>query len=64
MTLNAELGSLAATLDGLLERVTLLAASVDGSDEDLGPGLNEVERNLASAGRRLARILREVDRRS
>lgn len=64
MSLDAELGSLSSTLDGLVERVSSLAASTDGHPtDDVSVALYDVERSLAAASRRLARVLRDLERR-
>jgi hypothetical protein len=64
MSLDAELGSLSSTLDGLVGRVADLARSTEGhSTEDVSMALYDVERSLSAASRRLGRILRDLDRR-
>ncbi len=57
MTSRAELSSLAASLDELTRRVTALAESASGADEqDLAADLFAVERSLTGALRRLSRL--------
>ena len=58
MSLQADLASLASTLDQMLERVDAAAAELRGTDrDDLLGDLYEVERHLRSANRRLSRTL-------
>lgn len=62
MSLSAELGSTASTLDGVIERITTLADGLLGSpDDDIGTALIEIERQLTSARRRLDRVRRDLD---
>lgn len=57
---RAELSSLATALENLTERVTAIAETADRTaDETLAGELYEVERALAGAQRRLARVVRE-----
>ena len=61
MSLSADLGSAASTLDQLLERVSgATDALVETGDEDLAMGLMEVERSLRVASRRLERLVRDL----
>lgn len=61
MSLRAELGSLASSLDALVDRITELADGTEGTtDDDLRLALIEVERHLRSGGRRLERVLRDL----
>jgi len=54
----AELSSLATALDDVAERVTAIAESYAGARrDDLATELYQVERALAGARRRLARVL-------
>jgi hypothetical protein len=58
---SAELSSLASALDDIQGRISAVAARYEGSArEDLANALYEVERNLATGGRRLEKILREL----
>ncbi|MFL6206303.1 MAG: hypothetical protein ACJ739_13240 [Acidimicrobiales bacterium] len=55
---TAQLSSLSTALDDLSKRVTELADQFQGSPrEDVAADLYEVERHLASAGRRLRSVL-------
>ena len=61
MSLHADLASLTASLDQMLERVDAAAESVKGTnEEELLIDLYEIERFLRSANRRLNRALAEV----
>jgi hypothetical protein len=63
MSLQADLASLASTLDQMLERVEAAAAEVRGTDrDDLLGDLYEIERHLRSANRRLSRTLGALPR--
>jgi hypothetical protein len=54
----AELSSVATALDELLHRVTAITDGLSGDDRDaLTSDLQEVERSLGAASRRLARLL-------
>lgn len=62
MSLRAELGSTASTLEQLLERVTAIADElVGGSKDSTGSALLEVERMLKAASRRLDRVVSDLD---
>jgi len=64
MSLDAELGSLSSTIDGLVQRVGDLARTTEGhATDDVSVGLYDVERSLSAASRRLGRILRDLERR-
>ena len=64
MSIAAELGSTASTLDQIVERITRTADSLVGTgDEDLSFGLMDIERSLRTASRRLERLLKELDAR-
>jgi ElaB/YqjD/DUF883 family membrane-anchored ribosome-binding protein len=57
---HADLSSVASTLDEVTRRVTAAADRHAGARrEDLAADLYEVERALRTAGRRLAKVLRE-----
>lgn len=61
---SAELSSLATALDELTRRVTVHADAADAAkDEETARELFAVERSLASANRRLARLALAVARR-
>jgi hypothetical protein len=58
-TPTAELSSLASALVDIQARISAVASRYEGTArEDLANGLYEVERNLATGGRRLEKILR------
>jgi hypothetical protein len=58
MASGAELSSVATALDELTKRVADLAEGLAGSDQDdLATTLYEVERSLATAARRLGRVV-------
>ncbi len=62
MSISAELGSTASTLDQILERISRTADSLVGTrDEDLGLGLMDVERSLKTASRRLERLVKDFE---
>ena len=62
MSLSAELGSIATTIEQLIDRIEQMSASVDGTArEDLSLGLADVERNLRAGARRLERLLRDIE---
>lgn len=54
-----ELSSLAATLDDLTRRVSVMAEGSAAGDETLSAELFEIERDLRTAARRLDRLLTE-----
>ncbi len=54
-----ELSSLAATLDDLTRRVSVMAEASAAGDETLSAELFEIERDLRTAARRLDRLLTE-----
>ncbi len=56
---GSALGSISATLDELVDRIGILADAADAEDEALVE-LREVERQLQTAGRRLAKIVRRL----
>jgi hypothetical protein len=59
--MKAELGSIASTLDQLVERIDGLASGVgSGPDEDVAMALLDVERSLRTGSRRLERLLRDL----
>lgn len=58
MSLIHELGSLHSSLDDLTRRVSAAADQLAGSDDATSAGLQEVERHLRSASRRLERVIR------
>jgi hypothetical protein len=59
--MKAELGSVASTLDQLVERIDGLASSVgSGPQEDIAMALLDVERSLRMGSRRLERLLRDL----
>jgi hypothetical protein len=59
--MKAELGSVASTLDQLVERIDGLASTVaTGPDEDVALALLDVERSLRMGSRRLERLLRDL----
>ena len=61
MSLQAELGSLATSLDELAARLTRLAEGLTASEADaVGSTLFEVERGLKAASRRLAKAVDEA----
>jgi hypothetical protein len=61
VSIKAELGSIASTLDQLVERIDGLAAGVaPGADEDIAIALLDVERSLRTGSRRLERLLRDL----
>lgn len=58
MASGAELSSVATALDELTKRVTGIAEGMSGTDrDDLATTLFEVERSLATAARRLERVV-------
>ena len=65
MTLHSELGSVASSLEALLDRLDELVASTsagdDGEGEALALALIDVERSLRAGTRRLERIVRDLD---
>jgi hypothetical protein len=62
VSLSAELGSIASTIEQLRDRIDQMAAGLDGTPrEDLAFGLADVERNLRAGARRLERLLRDID---
>lgn len=62
MNPGPQLSSVATALDELTRRVTEMAELLAGADrEDLAGELFEVERSLLAAGRRLARVVDELD---
>lgn len=61
MSIAADLGSAASSLEQLVERVSEAADAMAGSgDDDLSIGLMDVERSLRAASRRLERVLRDM----
>ena len=61
MSLNADLGSTATTLDQLISRIDGIVSELNGTaDEGWTLTLIEVERSLVNAARRLDRLLREL----
>ena len=61
MSIAAELGSTASTLDQIVERIARTADSLVGTpDEDFGIGLMDVERSLRTASRRLERLVKDM----
>jgi uncharacterized membrane protein YgcG len=55
----AELSSVATALEELLQRVTAITDRLTGEERDaLSSDLQEVERSLGAASRRLTRLLR------
>ncbi len=61
---SAELSSLATALDELTRRVTVHAEAADAAkDEESSRELFAIERSLASANRRLARLALTLQRR-
>jgi hypothetical protein len=56
---DSALGSISATLDELVDRIGTLADGAGADDEALVE-LREVERQLQTAGRRLAKIVRRL----
>jgi hypothetical protein len=60
--MKAELGSVASTLDQLVERIDTMASAVASTPrEDIALALADVERSLRSGSRRLERLLRDID---
>jgi hypothetical protein len=59
---HAQLASVATALDDLIERVAATAEALQGPDEDTAADLYEVERSLRTGSRRLAAVLRRLDR--
>ncbi|MET1041717.1 MAG: hypothetical protein ABWZ90_11815, partial [Acidimicrobiales bacterium] len=59
---HAQLASTASSLDELIRRVTAAADDLAGGQEDLAADLYEVERSLRTGARRLATVLRRLDR--
>lgn len=61
MTSGAELSSVATALDELTKRVSGLAEGMSGTDrDDVAITLYEVERSLATAQRRLGRVVEQL----
>jgi len=61
MSTAAELGSASSTLDQVRDRIVAAARAIEGTaNEDLVIGLNEVERQLKTASRRLERLVKEL----
>ena len=60
---HAQLASTASSLDDLIKRVTAAADDLAGDQEDVAADLYEVERSLRTGARRLATVLRRLDRR-
>ena len=62
MSITAELSALSTALDELNARVVGLADARGRDDEDpIRSDLQEVERHLTQAGRRVAKSLRSLD---
>lgn len=62
MSITAELSALSTALDELTTRVVNLADSRGRNDEDpIRSDLQEVERHLTQAGRRVWKSLRSLD---
>ncbi len=62
---GAQLSSMATALDDLASRLTALAETTSGTDDDwMAKELFEVERSLGEARRRLAKVTTTLDRRS
>ena len=59
---HAQLASTASSLDDLITRVVGAADDLAGDREDLAADLYEVERSLRTGARRLAAVLRRLDR--
>ena len=59
---HAQLTSTASSLDDLIRRVTEAADALAGDREDLATDLYEVERSLRTGARRLATVLRRLER--
>jgi hypothetical protein len=58
---RAQLSALATTLDDLTRRIAEVASRHRASPrEDIAMGLDEVERSLATAGRRLEKVMRAM----
>lgn len=61
---GAQLSSMATALDDLASRLTALAEASSGTDDDwVAKELFEVERSLAEARRRLAKVTATLGRR-
>jgi len=58
VSLRAELGSVSSSVDLLVERINEITGQM--RPDDIHPSLHEIERNLATAARRLHRLLREL----
>ena len=62
---GAQLSSMATALDDLASRLTTLAETTSGTDDDwMARELFEVERSLSEARRRLAKVTTTLARRS
>jgi hypothetical protein len=60
--MKAELGSVASTLDQLVDRIDAMASAVASTPrEDIAIALADVERSLRYGSRRLERLLRDID---
>lgn len=58
---RAQLSALASTLDDMTSRVVEIAARYRGSPrEDITQGLDDVERSLMTAARKLAKVMRAM----
>jgi hypothetical protein len=58
---RAQLSALATTLDDLTRRIAEIAGRHRTSPrEDIAQGLDEVERSLVTAGRRLEKVMRAM----
>jgi DNA/RNA-binding domain of Phe-tRNA-synthetase-like protein len=61
MTSGAELSSVATALDELTKRVAGIAEGLSGTErDDVALTLYEVERSLATAQRRLGRVMEQM----
>jgi hypothetical protein len=58
MSAGAELSSISTALDGLTQRIAVIAEQYSGTDrDDLAGALFEIERGLEGAHRRLEKVL-------
>jgi predicted transcriptional regulator len=61
VSIAPQLSSVSSGLDELTKRVTMLAESLDTTQQEhVAAALFEVERSLATAGRRLEQLLRDL----
>lgn len=60
---RAELSSLSTMLDDVTSRLAAIAEAAAGDEEPMGAELFEIERDLQSAARRLAKLVGDLETR-